>query len=259
MRRFPNLLAGVLLACWLATGQESEPGPQPKTTPEDLAEGQRTFGTQCAYCHGPKGEGGQGAVLARPSLSHAPDDQALFRVIRGGITGTKMPASALTTAQVWQVAAFVRTLGRVEGLKSTGNPQRGEQIYAGKGGCARCHTIGGHGGAIGPDLADIGARQEAAYMRTSLLDPDASVPLEFLQVHVVTKNGQRITGVRLNEDTFSIQIRDLSNQVHSFWKTELTDVVKEPKRSLMPSYKNVLTATELDDLVAYLESLQGGK
>jgi len=170
-----------------------------------------------------------------------------------------MPASALTTAQVWQVAAFVRTLGRVEGLKSTGNPQRGEQIYAGKGGCARCHTIGGHGGAIGPDLADIGARQEAAYMRTSLLDPDASVPLEFLQVHVVTKNGQRITGVRLNEDTFSIQIRDLSNQVHSFWKTELTDVVKEPKRSLMPSYKNVLTATELDDLVAYLESLQGGK
>jgi cytochrome c oxidase cbb3-type subunit 3 len=170
-----------------------------------------------------------------------------------------MPASALTTGEVWQVAAYVRTLGRVEGSKSPGNPRRGQQIYAGKGDCGRCHTIAGRGGAIGPDLADIGARQDAAYLRTSLLDPDASVPLEFLQVHVVTKDGRRMTAVRLNEDTFSIQVRDLSNQVHSFWKSELTEVVKEPKRSLMPSYKSVLTAEELDDLVSYLESLQGSR
>ena len=169
-----------------------------------------------------------------------------------------MPASALTTDKVWRVAAHVRNLGRVEGAKSAGNPVRGAQIYAGKGGCSRCHTIGGQGGAIGPDLADIGARQNAAYMRTSILDPDASVSLSFLQVHVVSKDGSNFTGVRVNEDSFSLQIRDLSNQVHSFWKNELTEVVREPKRSLMPSYRNILNAEECDDLVAYL-SLQGGR
>ena len=259
MRWRLNFAAGLAFGCLLAFGQESEPGPQPKTTPEDLAEGQSVFGTQCAYCHGPKGEGGQGAVLARPSLKHAPDDQALFRVVREGIPGTRMPASALTTLQIWQVVAFVRTLGRVESSKSNGDARRGEQIYAGKGNCTRCHTIGGRGGVIGPDLADIGARQDAAYLRTSLLDPDASVPMEFLQVRVVSKDGRTFTGVRLNEDTFSIQIRDLSNQAHSFWKSELAEIVKEPKRSLMPSVRHDLTAQELDDLVAFLESLQGGK
>jgi putative heme-binding domain-containing protein len=250
-------LAGFLLVCRLVPGQGTEPGPQPKTTREDLTEGSRIFGTQCSYCHGPKGEGGQGAVLAVPRLSHAPDDQTLFHVIREGISGTRMPASALATSQVWQVAAFVRTLGRVEGSKSSGDQRRGQQIFVGKGGCAKCHTIAGHGGAIGPDLTDIGDRREAAELRTSLLEPSASVPLDFLQVRVVTKDGHTFTGVRINEDAFSIQIRDLSNQFHSFWKNELTGIVKEPKRSIMPSYQSILTAAELDDVLAYLESLPG--
>jgi putative heme-binding domain-containing protein len=258
MTRRLLLLAGFALACRLLPGQESEL-VQPKATPEDRAEGQRIFGTQCSYCHGPKGEGGQGAVLALPQLSHAPDDLSLFRVIRDGIAGTKMPASALAPNQIWQVVAFVRVLGRVEAAKLTGDPARGRQIYATKGGCARCHTMGGHGGGIGPDLSDIGTRQNAAQVRTSLLDPDASVPLDFLQVRVVTKDGHSFTGVRVNEDSFSIQIRDLSNQFHSFWKSELTEISKEPRRSLMPSFRNTLTPGELDDLIAYLESPQGGK
>ena len=112
------LLAGLALACRPLPAQESEL-VQPKATPEDRAEGQRIFGTQCSFCHGPKGEGGQGAVLAVPRLSHAPDDVSLFRVIRDGIPGTKMPANALTPAQLWQVVAFVRSLGHVEGSKLT--------------------------------------------------------------------------------------------------------------------------------------------
>jgi len=258
MTRRLKFIAGLTFACGLLPGQESEL-VQPKATPEDRAEGQRIFGTECSFCHGPKGEGGQGAVLALPRLPRAPDDISMFRVIRDGIPGTKMPANSLTPNQIWQVVAFVRTLSRVEGAKSTGDPVRGQQIYATKGGCARCHTIGGHGGGIGPDLSDIGTRQNAAQVRTSLLDPDASVPLDYLQVRLVTKDGHNLTGVRVNEDAFSIQIRDLSNQFHSYWKSELTEISKEPKRSLMPSLRNTLTPVELDDLIAYLESLQGGK
>jgi putative heme-binding domain-containing protein len=117
--------------------------------------------------------------------------------------------------------------------------------------------MGGHGGAIGPDLGGIGARRNATEIRNSILDPDASVPLSFLQVRAITKDGRGISGVRINEDSFSIQIRDLSSQFHSFWKTELAEIMKEPRKSLMPSYRDTLTSEELDDLVAYLESNQG--
>jgi putative heme-binding domain-containing protein len=170
-----------------------------------------------------------------------------------------MPPSTLTTARIWQLVAYVRTLGQVEQSKSTGDPKRGEQIYAGKGGCARCHTLAGRGAGIGPDLSDVGARRDRDFLRASLLTPEASIPRDFMQVRLVTREGQRLVGVRLNEDTFSIQIRDLSNQVHSFWKAELSDLAKEPNRSPMPSYSRTLTAEELDNLVAYLESLQGNQ
>ena len=164
----------------------------------------------------------------------------------------------MSARQIWQVAAFVRTLGRVERSKTPGDPRRGEQLCAGKGGCAGCHTVAGRGGAIGPDLTDIGARSSPAYMRISIIDPEAAVPPDFLQVRVVVKDGRRITGVRLNEDAFSIQMRDLSNQFHSFWKSELAELVRDRGRSPMPSYRNVLSSEEIDDLVAYLESLRGG-
>ena len=217
------------------------------------------FDMQCSFCHGPNGEGGLGPTLAVASLHHAPDDPALFQVIREGIPNTQMPPDVLTDAQTWQLVAYVRSIGHENESKPGGNPRLGEQIFMGKGGCTRCHTIAGRGGAVGPDLSDIGGRHDANFIRTSLLNPDAAVPRDFLLVRVVTKDGLRLTGVRVNEDTFSIQIRDLSGKFYSFWMTELTELVKEPNKSPMPSYKTLLSADELENLVSYLHSLQGEK
>ena len=69
-------------------------------------------------------------------------------------------------------------------------------------------------------------------------------------------DGSELTGVRVNEDTFSIQIRDVGNRVHSLWKAELQQLDKEWGRSPMPSYKEALAPAELDDLVAYLATLR---
>jgi cytochrome c oxidase cbb3-type subunit III len=257
MTRSMKWLTSVLLACSPVFGQSTEPGPQPKASPADVAQGERTYGSECSFCHGPKGEGALGPALAVPRIRRAPTDQALFQIIREGIAGTQMPPSTLATAQIWQLVAYVRSLGHIQQTKSTGDPKRGAQIYAGKGGCAQCHAIAGHGGAIGPDLSDAGARLDRDFLRASLVTPEASIPRDFMQVRLITKDGQSLTGVRVNEDTFSIQIRDLSNRLHSFWKTELTELVKEPNRSPMPSYSKTLTPEELDNLVAYLESLEG--
>jgi len=71
------------------------------------------------------------------------------------------------------------------------------------------------------------------------------------QVQLTAPGGTKITGIRMNEDTWSIQLRDLNGAFHSFWKKDVTDFHVTP-RSLMPSYRGRLNKQEIDDLVAYL-------
>jgi hypothetical protein len=71
------------------------------------------------------------------------------------------------------------------------------------------------------------------------------------------KNGQTVTGIRLNEDDISIQIRDTNDKLRSYKKDGIKEV-RYDKPALMPSYTSTLSKKELEDLVAYLNSLRGG-
>ncbi len=221
----------------------------------EMEQGKRLYESQCGSCHGPFGNGGKGANLAQPRLRRASDDQALFNIIRRGIRGTEMPGSPLTPGQVSSIAAYVRTLGRVAPEDIAGDGGRGAAVYAALD-CARCHTLRGRGGIVGPGLDDIGARRSAAHLREALIDPEASVPSGFLQLRVVTHDGRALRGIRVNEDGFSIQFRDLSGRLHSFWKHELETLEPQWQRSPMGSYEARLTSGQTDDLVAYLVSLK---
>jgi cytochrome c oxidase cbb3-type subunit III len=252
------LLCVVSLAASMAAVTETK--VKLPNTRADLVNGEKLFSVHCALCHGPKGEGGRGPLLAQAKLSHAPDDAALLKVIEEGIRGTEMPAAgAMSDHEMRQTAAYVRSLGKVSTKPVPGNPAHGADIYRSKGNCGSCHSIHGDGGVSGPDLADIGSRRSAAYLRESIVDPQAAVPEGYLLVALVTKNGQNLKGVRVNEDSFSIQVRDDSGRSYSFWKTDVATIDKQRGKSPMPSYKGQLTDDELTDLVAYLASLKEEK
>jgi cytochrome c oxidase cbb3-type subunit 3 len=232
--------------------------------------GERLFQTDCSSCHGPRGEGGVGPPLAVPRLGRARDSAALLKLIEHGIEGTEMPAARRTSREIAALAAWVGKLSARPAEKVPGDAGAGGRLYLGKGGCPTCHVIAGHGGGLGPDLTDIGLRRGASHLRAALVQPEASVPRSFspyradvslsqnfLQVRVVTAAGVELTGVRVNEDTFSIQLRDGSNRVHSFWKAELRQLQKDWGRSPMPSYAAAFSPAELDDLVAFLVAQRG--
>jgi cytochrome c oxidase cbb3-type subunit 3 len=226
----------------------------------DLAIGEKLFESQCSRCHGPKGVGGRGPVLTRAKLSHAPDDKALVKVITDGIRGSEMPgAGAMSDHEVLQTAAYVRSLGKVPPAVVPGDAAHGSEIYHGKGNCTACHAINGEGGIAGPDLAGIGGSRSAAYLRESLLEPGAAVPEGYLLVTVAARNGPTVTGIRVNEDSFSIQLRDSAGRSYSFWKSDIEKLDKQKGKSPMPSYKGQLAEPELTDLVAYLASLKEAK
>jgi len=226
------------------------------TSHADLVRGEKLFQVNCAPCHGPKGEGGRGPLLAKVKLSHAPDDTALVQVISNGIRGTEMPgADTMDEHEVRQTAAFVRSLGRLPAQAVPGDAAKGAEVYR-KGNCANCHSIRGEGGVAGPDLTTIGDARSAKHLRESVVDPGAVVPDGYLLVTVKPKDGAAVTWARLNEDSFSIQVRDASGRIHSFWKSDVAQIEKQRGKSPMPSYKGQLADAELTDLVAYLASLK---
>ena len=93
-----------------------------------------------------------------------------------------------------------------------------------------------------PSFQDIGSRRSAAHLRAAILDPGSTLPEGFLAVRLVTKDGRRISGVRLNEDIFTIQVRDLNGGIHSFFKEDLKELQKDTGKSPMPSYpRNVFS------------------
>lgn len=225
---------------------------------DDLERGKKLFQAHCALCHGQTGTGGRGPNLAQPNLAHAPDDDQLAKVISEGIRGTEMPGAwQLTEREVRQVGGYVRSLGKIAATPLPGDSARGKVLYEAKGGCAGCHIVHGKGSSVGPELTDVGARRNAEYLREALVKPGASVSPEFLMMRITTRDGKIISGRRLNEDTFTIQLRDAAGRLYSFRKSDLTNVKKEPNLSLMPAYDSKLTAGELDDLIAYLASLRG--
>jgi cytochrome c oxidase cbb3-type subunit 3 len=237
--------------------------------PQDIGAGKKLYAAHCAACHGQKGEGGRGARLT--TATRASGDDSLFNVIQKGIPGTEMPAAPLKDREIRDVVVFVRGLQRDSTLQIATGSARGERIYR-KSGCGKCHMIGAEGGTLGPDLSSIGRRRVPDYLRRALLDPEADIPESFgqyrwtivipdnfLQVRATTRDGRQITGARVNEDTFSIQVRDASGQVYSFWKEELKELHRDWGKSPMPSYKDKLTPAEIEDLVSYLSSQRGAR
>ncbi len=228
----------------------------PHTSTADLDQGKKLYAGRCAGCHGPEGDGGKGTNLATPVLPRGETDLALYKVIRYGLPETEMPSHNMTQREIWQIAAHVRTLGRSGEGAADGDPRRGAALVRGKGRCLQCHVLDGEGGHLGPSLTDIGRRRSPAYLKNKLVNPARELAENFSVVKVTTRDGRKMTGVRLNEDTFSIQMRDMKMGLHSFWKHDLAELSIE-QRTLMPSYAKQLSEQELKDVVAFLAGTGG--
>jgi putative heme-binding domain-containing protein len=164
-----------------------------------------------------------------------------------------MPATSLPDPELWQIVRHVRLLAGGVRVKVAGNPAAGEALFASRD-CAKCHMIRGVGGRLGPDLSDIGSVRSPDHLRGSITRPDEEVGRAYWSVEAVDNQARTYSGIRMGEDTYSIQILDLNEELHSVSKQDLKSLVVEPK-SRMPAFGQTLTSAELEDLVAYLYSL----
>jgi cytochrome c oxidase cbb3-type subunit III len=229
----------------------------PFSSDADIQAGAALFQTHCSYCHGSSGEGGRGADLTAGIYRRGGRDPELYASIRYGVPGSEMGPVRATDEEVWKLVAFVKRIGS-QGLleKAPGDPAAGHAMYQ-KSGCANCHRIGKDGGALGPELTDIGRRRGLKFLAESLAKPEADIPINYRGVQVVLKSGQTVSGIRLNRDDLSIQLRDTRGNLPSFLMDNVQEV-RYDKPSLMPAYAS-MNQKDFEDVVAYLNSLKGAQ
>jgi cytochrome c oxidase cbb3-type subunit 3 len=225
----------------------------------DVAAGGKLFRVHCAACHGIDGTGGRGPDLTSGEFRHAVNDSALRRIILRGIEGTEMPGLVLVGGEISHIVAYLNYIRRSPDQRNLkGDGVRGQQLFRDVGGCFQCHRVNGKGGRLGPDLSDIGSLRSPQYLRASIVEPSKEISRGYRTARVVDNDGKTVRGFLLDEDTYSVRILDMEENLLSFWKENLHEISYE-NVSLMPSSAQVFNEGELDSLVSYLSSLRSPK
>jgi putative heme-binding domain-containing protein len=251
-----SLLAGAI--CVRSTSAQAVTPLHDAQYPEvDIVYGASLYAARCVTCHGAQGDAIGGVNLRSGTFRNASTDTELARFIRAGSPAAGMPPFALDNAEMAGITAYLRNMNTFDAATvKTGDVTRGRAIFEGKGGCVGCHRVGRLGSRVAPNLSDIGSQRSPGSLQRSLLDPSSQMMPINRPVRLVKKDGAVINGRRLNEDTYSIQVIDDKERLHSVLKADLKDFTIS-KTSPMPSFKDTLSAGEIADLLGYLSSLKG--
>lgn len=251
-------MAAVLMCTLAMYGQSSNQ----KHSEEKPASGQRLFDTACASCHGLNGRGGERApnIATQPGTVKLSDDQ-LLKILQDGKPQAGMPPFAgLGEKRLAEILSYLRLL---QGKKDTpirlADAANGKNLFDGKGGCAECHMILGAGGFLGPDLSNYGATHSADEIRNAIVSADARPGARKGLARATTKDGQQISGFVRNEDNFSVQLQSPDGTFHMLEKSGLSQLMWDPAPLMPGDYGTKLSRLELNQLVAYLLSVEGKK
>lgn len=249
------LCVGLIFLVSVASAQErSELNAY--TSANDVAAGERLFRPLCSTCHGQKGVGWAGRTPNfAGGLKHATEDGEVFDLIRNGIPSIGMPHFELDERQTWRLVSYLRSLALDTGA-ARGDAEAGAALFRSQG-CIRCHRVGGEGGILGPDLQAAASISTPAALREAIVDPNGSVHPRMFRARATTADGTVVQGLRMNEDTFSVQILVADGRLVSLDKTTLREfaIVSD---SSMPTYRDRLSGDDLEDVVAYVAGLAAG-
>jgi putative heme-binding domain-containing protein len=206
-------------------------------------------------------------ALARSNRG-AKDVVALAKA--GGLTGQLPQVAAVAIAScpwadVRQAAADVLPMPKAkEGalppvadlMKRGGDVTRGKAVFAGAGTCAKCHVVGAEGKSVGPNLSGIGAKLSKPALYEAILAPSAAISHNYETHTAVLDDGRSVTGLLVSQSPAEVVIRGADGIDMTTPASEIAELVKQPV-SLMPAdLAATLSAQELVDLVAWLETLK---
>lgn len=157
----------------------------------------------------------------------------------------KPASSAELQSLTARLAACVRS--------GPGVPKPGQKIFLDQ--CARCHTLYGKGGKVGPDLTTY-RRDDLESMLRNIVNPSAEIREGYSCYVVATTDGRTLTGVLVDQDKNVVVLRAGDGKELTLPRDSI-DEMKPSQSSLMPEgLLKGLSEQQVRDLFAYLRSTQ---
>ena len=238
--------------------------------PALVSRGEQIFAQHCSvgYCHG-----AAGAAASAPQLrGRQLDRDYVHRVTRDGIPQSAMPGwkELLSDANIWAVVSYVLSLatatdpvpdpnampsgtGPATFIEFRGPPETapGRELFLDatrKGRCVTCHSLGGRGIPVGPDLAAVA--QESAERLFSLMSSHR--PRHVVSVTLVS--GEIFPSLRSSQSDGEIRVYDLTSVLpvlRTLDRSQVTSMVQNQTwshRSAVDDY----TEDDLRAIIPYI-------
>ena len=120
--------------------------------------------------------------------------------------------------------------------------------------CVRCHSIYEWGGDAGPGLSDVGSRLTPREILESLVAPSSQLADGYAVASFKLNDGEVIAGMIKEENAETITVETGNKEKKVVSKSIIEERTDIP--SSMPDMKNILTKTEIRDLVSFLKGLR---
>jgi len=253
------------LAAGLMLAQSAQPVKNPREgDSEAIRAGTAGYGARCAFCHGADAKGATGGCDLTRLWTAGGTEQQIFQSIRRGFPNTIKAHGFGPDDDIWSIMAYLRTIdARNSSARPSGNAGNGERLFNAN--CVQCHQANRRGGLLGPDLSRVGSSRSRAALAHKIRHASSYImsvyTLNYIvegyqPVSLVTRGGQRIRGVKKNEDAFSIQIMDTRERLQGYAKADLRELIDE-ETSIMPDFgSDRLSDSDLNDLLDYLQTLR---
>jgi putative heme-binding domain-containing protein len=277
MRTLSFLFAIVLVANY---------APAQVASPETIAAGKKLFAGSCSvgYCHGAEGRAGRGPRLRDREW----DRNYLFKVIDDGIPNSSMPAwrGRLSDSQITSIVAYILSISKevkqegssaqtrgdvpprpeasaandTSGGGVMGNASAGKALFfdaTNERNCGVCHKAAGTGGEAGPDLTRIATQPARDILKRILVARGSDTRKA---VEIVTKDGETLRGVLVEENASGLRLYDLTSAGPPVARTiNLADIAQRRSVEADIAHENfagTYTVRQLLDIVTYLKSAE---
>ncbi|WP_149242326.1 HEAT repeat domain-containing protein [Dyadobacter sp. 32] len=137
-----------------------------------------------------------------------------------------------------------------------GNAQAGRRFFMTNSAteCIRCHSVGGQGGEVGPNLSNVGNTLTREQILQAMIEPSARLAPGYGMVVLTLKDGQSAAGILTSENDHELVLKTSEAEPLKIAVSRIAKRDNVP--SSMPPMGAMMTKREIRDVVEFLAGLK---